>query len=163
MKLINNIKDKIKTLTARYTPGYIYDLINKKIPLDKHVAFIKKYFDIIKKYANIAYDYKLYATYLPFIGWLIPFHYFKDDDFAMHHGKQAYMTSVAFAAALILIYFSTYFVPVKLKFIKFFLIIMIYILELLYLAIVIVGTRWIIKQEKRSIPYIDKYDHLINI
>ena len=166
-KKFNDIKKKaskkLKPLTSKYTPSFFYDLINKKIPLDKYVKLIKKYLIVAQKYADTAFENKLYATYLPFIGWLIPFHFNKDDKFAMHHGRQAFLISVSFAAALIFIYFATYLIPVKIKAAKLFLIILIYLIELLYLAIFIIGTRWIIKQEKKSLPFIDKYDHLINI
>ena len=55
----------------------------------------------------------VWLTYFPFVGWLYPFIAMKNDAFAMHHGKQAFIMAVVFTAAPIILTFSTVFIPIS--------------------------------------------------
>ena len=81
----------------------------------------------------------------------------KDDEFYMYHAKQGFVLAVFFTGACIFLYFFLYFVSVHADIFKFLIVMIIYILELVYIAISVIGTRMILRNEKGEFPHIGKY------
>jgi hypothetical protein len=111
----------------------------------------------------------LLLSYFPFIGWFIPMIKKKDDDFYMYHAKQGFILALFFTCVCIFLYLLPFFISTKtqtlnasylLKFahiLKFIIALLIYILYAIYIALAVIGTRMIIKMEKKEFPYIGAY------
>ncbi|MFC1670981.1 hypothetical protein ACFL20_11365 [Spirochaetota bacterium] len=102
-------------------------------------------------------------SYIPFIGWMAPVAFQKNNSFAMAHARQALIMALFFTVALILLTFSTVFIPRNLRVLNFIVIMIIYILDLLYLGLCIIGTVMIGKGRKIEFPIIKNYTKLLGI
>ncbi len=81
----------------------------------------------------------------------------KDDEFYMYHAKQGFVLAVFFTGTCTFLYFFLYFVSVHADILKFIIVMMIYILYIIYIAVAVIGTRMILKNEKGEFPHIGKY------
>jgi hypothetical protein len=91
----------------------------------------------------------VWFTYFPFVGWLYPFIAMKNDRFAMHHGKQAFIMAMFFTAAPIFITFSTVFIPISYRAVKLAVVIMVYLSHLAYFAL----CAWGFLKMKENVTY----------
>jgi len=123
----------------------------KEISTKLKTIFNKIYADYIKTFDP------LLLSYFPFIGWFIPMTMKKDDEFYMYHAKQGFVLAVFFTGTCTFLFFFLYFVSVHADIFKFLIVMIIYILELVYFAIAVMGTRMILRNEKGEFPYISKY------
>ena len=109
----------------------------------------------------------LVLSYFPFIGWFIPMIMKKDDDFYMHHARQGFILALFFTCACTFLYLLPFFVSIRAYIIKFIIVVLMYILYAIYIALAIIGTRMIIKMEKKDFPFIGatitKYASKLNI
>jgi len=116
---------------------------------------------IMKNYLNR--DLLNQIWYVPFIGWMYPMAFMKDDTFAMEHAKQGFIMAVFFTAVLSFLAFSTVFVPINLRIVKFIIVILMYIAELAYLALCVLGTYIIVKKLDKSIPVFSVYASKVDV
>jgi len=123
----------------------------KEISTKLKTIFNKIYADYIKTFDP------LLLSYFPFIGWFIPMTMKKDDEFYMYHAKQGFVLAVFFTGTCTFLFFFLYFVSVHADIFKFLIVMIIYILELVYIAIAVMGTRMILRNEKGEFPHIGKY------
>ncbi|MCL1833311.1 MAG: hypothetical protein FWG49_02300 [Leptospirales bacterium] len=109
----------------------------------------------------------LRLSYFPFIGWFIPMIKKKDDDFYMYHAKQGFILALFFTCACTFLYLLPFFISTKAYALRFIIVLFIYILYAVYIALAIIGTRMIIKMEKKEFPFIGthitKYASKLNI
>jgi len=91
----------------------------------------------------------------------------KDDDFYMHHARQGFILALFFTCACTFLYLLPFFVSIRAYIIKFIIVVLMYILYAIYIALAIIGTRMIIKMEKKDFPFIGatitKYASKLNI
>jgi hypothetical protein len=66
---------------------------------------------------------------------MYPFIFKKDDTFAMHHGKQAFIMALVFTAVPILLTFSAVFIPISYRVVKLVFAILVYFSHLAYFAL----------------------------
>jgi uncharacterized membrane protein len=123
----------------------------KQITLKIKEYLLKIYMDHVKTFDP------LLLSYFPFVGWFIPMTMKKDDEFYMYHAKQGFVLAVFFAFVCIFLYFLYYFIPVHADIVKFVIVMIIYLLYVAYLTFAAMGTRMILKGEKREFPLIGKY------
>lgn len=105
---------------------------------------------------------RLMFIYLPFVGWLYPVLVKKEDELAVYHSKEAFALAVPFSVILLGLFFLTFFIPYGTRGLKLTVIILIYFVELLYLAICIMGMKNVIKGRKQVFPFADKVSSRIS-
>ncbi len=116
------------------------------------------------KRLNIDFDVPLaWFTYFPFIGWIYPFLFRKDDGFAMHHGKQAFIMALFFTALPLLLTFSTVFVPISFRVLKLVIVIMVYLSHVAYFALCAFGFMKVKDAALYDFPVIIQYAKKINV
>ena len=104
-----------------------------------------------------------YLTYFPFIGWFFPMCYRKDDRFLMFHAVQGFVLAAFFFSVALILYFLTALVPAGGGIIKFVIVMMIYISYLAYIVFAAAGTRFLIKNLEKGIPFFEKIAQRIEI
>ena len=105
----------------------------------------------------------LWVTYFPFLGWLYPFIFKKDDAFAMHHAKQAFIMALFFTALPLLLTFSTVFVPISFRVLKLVIVILVYLSHGAYFALCAFGFLKIRAAEKYDFPVVMEYANRLNV
>jgi len=124
---------------------------------------VEKFSVKIKRF-NIDFEVPLiWFTYFPFIGWIYPFAFRKDDAFAMHHGKQAFIMALFFTALPILLTFSTVFVPISFRVLKLIIVILIYLSHGAYFALCVLGFMKVKDSEQYDFPIVIQYAKKINV
>ncbi|MCP4137696.1 MAG: DUF4870 domain-containing protein [bacterium] len=96
-------------------------------------------------------------TYIPFVGWFYPMAMKKEDSFAMHHAKQAFVMAVVFSVVLLFFFGITVFLPTDLRVLRLSIVIIIYLLYVLYFVLCVIGTLKIKAGEEYKFPFIKKY------
>ncbi|OHD64988.1 MAG: hypothetical protein A2176_04350 [Spirochaetes bacterium RBG_13_51_14] len=125
---------------------------------------MKEQFNIsIKKYKINLDVHLLWLTYFPFIGWLYPFIFKKDDAFAMHHGKQAFIMALLFTAIPIAITFSAAFIPITWRVIKLIFAILIYLSHLAYFALCAWGLLKVWDRSAYEFPVIMRFAKKLDV
>ena len=104
----------------------------------------------------------IWFTYFPFVGWTYPFIFRKDDKFAMHHGKQAFVLALAFTALPLLLTFSIVFIPISFRVLKLIVVILIYLSHLSYFALCAIGFMKVKAEERYDFPVVSEYAKKIN-
>lgn len=102
-------------------------------------------------------------AYFPFIGWFVLLILGRDDEFSLHHIKQAFIMALVFAAALIILGTVLTFTRRGEGYLRLVFVILIYLVYLLYFAMCVIGTRAVLRSEKISFPVISKYASKVNI
>ncbi len=117
----------------------------------------------IKRF-NVDFDVPLiWFTYFPFIGWTYPFIFRKEDGFAMHHGKQAFIMALAFTALPIVLTFSTVFIPISFRVLKLIVVALVYLSHLTYFALCAYGFLKVKGAELYDFPVITQYAKKIDV
>jgi hypothetical protein len=125
---------------------------------------MKEKFKVKIKRFNINFKVDLvWFTYFPFIGWAYPFIFKKDDTFAMHHGKQAFVMAIVFTAMPILLTFLMLFIPISYRAVKLAFVIMVYLSHLFYFALCAWGFLKIKEKARYEFPAIIQYAKKINV
>ena len=101
--------------------------------------------------------------YLPFIGWMYPMAFKKDDSSAMDHAKQGFVMALFFTALLITLSFSTIFIHTGHRVIRLLIAIAIYLAELAYFSLCVWGTVMLVKGKRIEIPVVKKYADKLNV
>jgi hypothetical protein len=129
-----------------------------------------KYFEIIKSKLDSLQvkgitlnDVRNHVWYVPFIGWIYPMAFKKDDAFATHHAKQGFVMAVFFTVILVGLAVSTVFIPISLRVVKLVIVILIYLTELVYLSLCIRGTLMLKNGEQKDIPLFDTYARKLEV
>jgi len=121
-------------------------------------------FKIKNKKYRIDFDvYLVWFTWFPFVGWLYPFIFKKDDEFAMHHAKQAFVAAVFFIALPIVITFSSVFAPVTLRVLKLAFVLLVYLSHLCYFCVCAWGILKIKENVKYDFPVFAKLAGKLNV
>jgi len=105
----------------------------------------------------------VWITYFPFVGWLYPFILKKDDSFAMHHGKQAFVMAVFFTVLPVLFTFVSVFIPTSLRGVRLTTAILIYVSHISYFTLCAFE---LIKMKEGKIhdaPLFGKYAKMLNV
>ncbi len=100
-----------------------------------------------KQYINL-------LTWFPFIGWMLPIAFNNRDDLALDHGKQAMYTALFAAVFLIIVTFTSLFMPRSSRSMRLAIVILFYLVLMLYFIICGIGTFLIKKERKGNIPFI---------
>jgi hypothetical protein len=117
----------------------------------------------IKRY-KIDFDVPFaWFTYFPFLGWLYPFIFKKNDAFAMHHGKQAFIMAVIFSAIPIVLTFSTVFIPISYRVVKLVFVVLVYLSHLAYFGLCAWGFLKVKEKSRYDFPIITPYAKKLNI
>ena len=107
------------------------------------------------------------CVYFPFVGWFVLLALGRDGEYYLHHIKQALILALTFAAVLIVLGVTLTMTQRGEGYFKLALVILIYLVDLLYLALCIAGTRAVFRSEKIEFPIIgktiNKYAAKINI
>ena len=101
--------------------------------------------------------------YIPFIGWMYPMAFKKDDPAAMSHAKQGFVLALFFTALLMGLSFFTVFVHTGFRAFRLFITILIYLTELAYFALCIRGTMMLVKGKPFVLQRVKKYVDMINV
>ena len=113
---------------------------------------------------NIDFDIMFkWLTYLPFIGWMYPFVFKKNDAFLMHHAKQALLMGMVFTGIPIVLTFSSVFIPISQRWVKLLFVILIYVSHLTYFALCAWGVLKIRENSLYAFPLIKKFANKINV
>ena len=105
----------------------------------------------------------VWFTYFPFIGWLYPLIFKKNDALAMHHARQAFVMAVFFTVVPILLTFSMVIVPISSRVVRLVFVIIIYIYHLLYFSLCAHGFFKIKDGRMYKFPIFMKYANKLNI
>lgn len=141
------------------------ELIKKRFTMLRESAY-SKYIPLKEKF--LFYNEKLvkalpYLTYFPFIGWFYPMCCRKDDRFLMFHAVQGFVLAVFFFSVAAGLYFLTALVPSGSGIIKFVIVMIIYTSYLVYFVLAAAGTRFIVKNVEKEIPFFEKIAKRIDI
>ena len=98
----------------------------------------------------------VYATYVPFVGWLPVMVMKKDEPLAMHHARQGFVFAVIFTAVAMILSFSTVFIPRNFRTLKLVIICLIYFSHLFYFGLCVAGTLMIRKGKTGEFFFIDR-------
>lgn len=124
---------------------------------------MKESINVTIKRFNVHFDVPLiWFTYFPFIGWTYPFIFRKEDSFAMHHGKQAFVMALAFTALPIVLTFSTVFIPISFRVLKLVVVVLVYLSHLAYFALCAYGFLKVKAAERYDFPVIIRYAQKID-
>ncbi len=124
---------------------------------------VEKFRATIKRF-NVDFDVPLiWFTYFPFVGWAYPFLFRKDDSFAMHHGKQAFIMALFFIALPILLTFLTVFVPISFRVLKLIVVVLVYLSHLTYFTLCAIGFMKVKAAVMYDFPIIIQYAKKINV
>ena len=107
--------------------------------------------------------YFVWFTYFPFIGWIYPFIFKKNDKLAMHHAKQAFIMAAIFTVVPILLTFSMVIVPISSHVVRFIFVIIIYLSHLSYFALCTHGFLKMKDNNMYKFPIVMKYANKLNI
>jgi len=111
-----------------------------------------------KKSCNCTKILKIeYFTYIPFIGWWLTAVFKKDDAFAMEHAKKALVLAVFFTAALAFLGISFALVSNQARILRMILTVMVYLLDITYIILCIIGTQRIFTKKNSGLPFLDKF------
>ncbi|MBP7735057.1 MAG: DUF4870 domain-containing protein [Spirochaetes bacterium] len=125
---------------------------------------MKESINVTIKRFNVDFDVPLiWFTYFPFIGWTYPFIFRKEDSFAMHHGKQAFVMALAFTALPIVLTFSTVFIPISFRVLKLIVVVLVYLSHLAYFALCAYGFMKVKATELYDFPVLIKYAKKIDV
>ncbi|MBN2161050.1 MAG: hypothetical protein JW807_16805 [Spirochaetes bacterium] len=105
----------------------------------------------------------VWFTYFPFVGWMYPFLFKKDDTFAMHHGKQSLVLSILFTAIPVVLTFSAVFIPISLRAIRLAFAIAVYCSHLAYFSVCGWGFFKIMENVRYDFPVIARYAKKIEV
>ena len=105
----------------------------------------------------------IWVTYFPFIGWFYPFIYKKDDAFAMHHAKQAFIMAVFFTAVPVAITFLTVFVPISWRAVKLVSATLVYLSHVSYFFLSVLGYMKIRDAVRYEFPIVSRYAQKLEI
>ena len=125
---------------------------------------MKETINVTIKRFNVNFDVPLiWFTYFPFIGWTYPFLFRKEDSFAMHHGKQAFVMALVFTALPIVLTFSTVFIPISFRVLKLIVVALVYLSHLAYFALCAYGFMKVKAAALSDFPVINQYAKKINV
>ena len=96
-------------------------------------------------------------TYLPFVGWWLVAVFKKNDEYAMEHTKKALVFAVFFASALIIFGISFAVVSNQSRLLRMILTIIVYLLDITYIALCIIGTIKIFGKKNSGLSFLDKF------
>jgi uncharacterized membrane protein len=133
---------------------------SKYILLKEKLLFYKEKLLFYKEKLAVALPY---AAYFPFIGWFFPMCYRKDDRFFMFHALQGFVLSVFFFSITTLLFFLTALVPADGGIIKFIIVMIIYFNYLVYTVLAAAGTKFLLKNIEKGIPFFEKIAQRIEI
>ncbi len=85
---------------------------------------------------------------------MLPIGFNNRDDLALDHGKQAMYTALFIAGILIILTFTSLFIPRSFRSMKLAMVILFYLVLTLYFIICGIGTYLIKNERKGNIPYI---------
>jgi hypothetical protein len=105
----------------------------------------------------------IWLTYFPFVGWFYPFAFKKDDPFAMHHGKQAFVLAFFFTAFPVALTFMSVFIPISLRSVRLAVVILIYLSHLTYFALCAQGFMKLREGVTHDAPLFGKYAKKLNV
>ena len=105
----------------------------------------------------------IWFTYFPFIGWMYPFIFKKDDKFAMHHGKQAFIMALIFTAVPIFLIFSSIFVPRSYRVIQLVFVMLVYLSHLAYFSLCAWGFIKVKENKLYDFPIIIQYAKKLDV
>lgn len=105
----------------------------------------------------------VWLTYFPFVGWLYPFVLKKDDSFAMHHAKQAFVMAVFFSAVPVFLTFVSVFIPTSLRGVRLAVAIIIYASHISYFALCAFGLIKMKEGKIHDVPLFGKYAKMLNV
>jgi hypothetical protein len=119
---------------------------------------MKEIINVTIKRFNVRFGVPLiWLTYFPFIGWIYPFLFRKEDSFAMHHGKQAFVMALLFTALPIVLTFSIVFIPISFRVLKLIVVVLVYLSHLAYFALCAYGFMKVKTDELHDFPVISDY------
>lgn len=100
--------------------------------------------------------------YIPFVGWLYPMALKKNNAAAMAHAKQGFVLACIAIAILTGLSFLTVFIHTGFRGFRIFIALLIYLVEIGYFALCILGTMKLVKKEPFVIPQVKKYVDMLN-
>ncbi len=105
----------------------------------------------------------VWFTYFPFIGWVYPFMFRKNDEFAMHHAKQAFVLAVLFTLLPIVITFTMFIIPVGSRAARFAFVIAVYLSHLFYFFLCAHGLLKMKAKSMYEFPVVTRYAKKLNV
>ncbi len=113
---------------------------------------------------EIDYDFDTdFLVYFPFIGWMYAFAFKKSNKFAMHHGRQAFLLSLAFTALPIGLTLLTVFIPYTMRVTRLMVAILVYMSHFFYFGVCVRGMLFIKNREMGEFPVVRDYLKLIEV
>ncbi len=125
--------------------------------------------DTLEKYRAEAYrkryeHFFAMAAYVPFVGWLAPLYLKRKNAFCKDHGKMGLLLAAFFTAAALSVYFfNLLFVPREWRVIRFFFVLIIYVLHLSYFSLCAWGMYRAYHKKRLEIPQAERYLDLIEL
>ena len=112
----------------------------------------------MEKFCNCIKAVKLeYFTYFPFIGWWFTAAFKKDDAYSMEHAKKALVYAAFFAAILLVLGISFAFVSNNERILRMILTVVIYLLNIAYVVLCIIGTKRICGKKDSGFPFLNRF------
>ena len=105
----------------------------------------------------------MWFTYFPFIGWLYPFIFKKNNRFAMHHGRQALIMAIIFTAVPIMLTFSSVFIPRSYRVVQLVFVLLVYLSHLVYFALCAWGFIKVKENKMYDFPVIMRYAKKLDV
>ncbi len=101
--------------------------------------------------------------YVPFIGWLFPMAFKKDDPAAMNHARQGFVMALFFTVLLAGLSFSTIFIHTGFRVMRLVIVLFIYAMELSYFSLCLWATINLVKGKSVEIPLVKEYADKIKV
>ncbi len=102
-------------------------------------------------------------TWFPFLGWMLPIGFNREDPLAVDHGKQAMYMALFAVIILTGLTFGSLFIPRSFRPMKLATVIVTYLVLALYFIICGMGTYMIKNGKKQELPFISRYAEKLDI
>lgn len=116
---------------------------------------IKEKLKIILKKANM--ELIVVASYIPFIGWMIPLSLKKRYPEVILQAKQGFILAIFFICAILTLIFTNIFITQEFRVIRYIMVIIIYLLYALYLGICVWACIAASRNINKELPIVKKF------